>query len=647
MPVLDRVKSPADLKQLTIDELTTLAAECRERIFDAVSKNGGHLASNLGVVELTLALHYVYDFGPYPQGPDRLVFDVGHQCYTHKLITGRADQFDRLRKRGSVAGFPSPEESPYDLFSVGHAGTAISTAVGLARGDALAKRSSHVVAVVGDASIVNGLAFEGLNNAGTLKRQLLIVLNDNGMSISKPQGALAAYLERVRISTTYNEAKHLAHRVVEKLPTGVAHTIESAWHHFKEGVKSGLWPGQIFEALGLKYMGPINGHDIPELLQTLAELKDVDGPILLHVKTTKGQGSDVACEEPTKFHSPAGFQVQGCRVEISKGSGKSWTNAFADAMIDLAKADPRVVALTAAMPDGTGLSKFEKELPDRYYDTGICESHLMAMAAGMCKAGSRPFAAIYSTFMQRCFDQVWQEVALNQLPVVLCMDRAGFVGDDGAVHHGFMDLAFLRPMPGIVLMAPSDEAELRRSLEFAASLDTPSALRYPRDNVPAANFEDVVESNLSAAAKQDWTVGKSRLLREGSDATIISYGALTQHAIDAAGQLESEGLSVAVIDARFCKPLDADMLARVLKPGHAVLTLEDHSLQNGFGSAVLEYAVAHHLPTTHLTRLGHPDRLIPHATRTEQLAEVGLDALGIARSTRSAVAAASRHEITV
>jgi 1-deoxy-D-xylulose-5-phosphate synthase len=647
MPVLDRIKSPEDLKQLTLDELTILAAECRERIFDAVSKNGGHLASNLGVVELTLALHYVYDFGPYPQGPDRLLFDVGHQCYTHKLITGRAHQFDKLRKRGSVAGFPSPEESPYDLFAVGHAGTAISTAVGLARGDALAKRVSHVVAVVGDASIVNGLAFEGLNNAGTLKRQLLIILNDNGMSISQPQGALAAYLERVRISTTYNEAKHLAHKVVEKLPTSVAHSIESAWHHFKEGVKQGLWPGQIFEALGLKYMGPINGHDLPELLQTLAELKEVDGPILLHVKTTKGQGSDVACEEPTKFHSPAGFQVQGCRVEIPKGSGKSWTNAFADAMIDLAKSDPRVVALTAAMPDGTGLSKFEKEIPDRYYDTGICESHLMAMAAGMCKAGSRPFAAIYSTFMQRAFDQVWQEVALNQLPVVLCMDRAGFVGDDGAVHHGFMDLGFLRPMPGIVLMAPSDEAELVRSLKLALSLDTPSALRYPRDNVPAANFEDVVEANLAAAAKQDWVVGKSRVLREGSDATIISYGALAQNAMDAAEQLESEGLSVAVIDARFCKPLDGEMLARVLKPGHAVLTLEDHALQNGFGSAVLEYAVAHNLPAAHVARLGHPDRLIPHATRKEQLAEVGLDSIGIARSTRAAIAAAARQEIAV
>ena len=316
-------------------------------------------------------------------------------------------------------------------------------------------------------------------------------------------------------------------------------------------------------------------------------------------------------------------------------------------MIDLAKFDPRVVALTAAMPDGTGLSKFEKEVPDRYYDTGICESHLMAMAAGMCKAGSRPFAAVYSTFMQRAFDQVWQEVALNQLPVVLCMDRAGYVGDDGAVHHGFMDLAFLRPMPGMVLMAPSDEAELRRALKLALSLDTPAALRYPRDNVPATNLEDLVEPNLSAAAKQDWTVGKSRLLRDGADATILSYGALTQNALDAAEQLESEGLSVAVIDARFCKPLDGDMLARVLKPGHAVLSLEDHSLQNGFGSAVLEYAAAHHLPTNGITRLGHPDRLIPHATRKEQLAEVGLDAIGIARSVRAAVTAAASQEVAV
>jgi 1-deoxy-D-xylulose-5-phosphate synthase len=390
-------------------------------------------------------------------------------------------------------------------------------------------------------------------------------------------------------------------------------------------------------------MGPIDGHDIPGLLQMLAELKDVNAPILLHVKTVKGQGYEVSCEEPTKFHSPSGFKVEGCRVEINKGSGKSWTTAFADAMIDLAKKDPRVVALTAAMPDGTGLSKFEKEIPDRYYDTGICESHLMAMSAGLAKSGLRPVAAIYSTFTQRAFDQIWQEVVLNHLPVVLAMDRAGYVGDDGAVHHGFMDQAFLRPMPEIVLMAPSDEAELNRCLKFALTLDTASALRYPRDNVPACNFEEVVDDRLRPAASADWTSGKSRTLREGDDAVIISYGALTQHALEAAEILESEGLSVAVIDARFCKPLDGELLNRLLPTGIPVLTLEDHSLQNGFGSAVLEYAAAHNLPTTQITRLGMPDRLIAHATRKEQLAEVGLDVAGIARSVRTAIQKAAQR----
>src|SRR3989440_11513110 len=637
MSLLDSITCPGDLKKLAPEELTTLAVECRQRIFEAVSKNGGHLASNLGVVELTLALHYVYDFGPFPTGQDRLLFDVGHQSYSHKLITGRAGGFERLRKKGSVGGFPSPLESPYDLFAVGHAGTAISTAVGMARGDAHKKRDSRVVAVVGDASIVNGMAFEGLNNAGTLNRQLLIILNDNGMSISKAQGALAAYLERVRISATYEEAKRIAKGVVDRLPSSVGNTIEAMWHHFKDGVKSGIWPGQVFEAMGVKYMGPIDGHDLPGMINMLAELKDVAHPVLLHVKTVKGKGYEVACDEPTKFHSPAGFAVNGCNVEINKSSGKSWTNAFADALIDLAKQDSRVVALTAAMPDGTGLSKFEKEIPDRYYDTGICESHLTGMAAGMGKAGMRPFAAIYSTFIQRAFYQVWQEGALNGLPVGFCMDRAGFVGDDGPVHHGFMDQAFLRPMPGMVLMAPSDDAELRRCLRFAATLDTPGALRYPRDNVPSVNFEDAIETDLRAAAAMDWQIGKSRILKEGTDATLIAYGALVSQAMLAAGELEGEGLSVAVIDARFCKPIDGEMLTRVLRAGNAVLTVEDHSLQNGFGSAVLEYAVAHNLPTANITRLGMPDRLIAHATRGQQLAEVGLDSAGIGRSVRDAV----------
>jgi 1-deoxy-D-xylulose-5-phosphate synthase len=646
MSILERVKTPADLRKLSMDELGTLAGEMRSRIFQAVSKNGGHLASNLGVVELTIALHYVYDFGPHPKGPDRLLYDVGHQCYPHKLLTGRAGMFDTLRKKGSVGGFPMPDESPYDLFAVGHAGTAVSTAVGMARGDALQKRNNHVVALVGDSSIVNGMSFEGLNNAGTLGRQLLVVLNDNGMSISQPQGALSMYLERVRVSATYDEAKHIAAKLVGKLPSSVGSTIESVWHHLKEGLKHVVWPGQIFESLGLKYMGPIDGHDLPGLIQMLAEIKHVKAPMILHVKTVKGNGYEVACNEPTKFHSPAAFDVQGCRVELKKGTGKSWTTAYADAMIELAKTDKRVIALTAAMPDGTGLSKFETVFPDRYFDTGICESHLTGMAAGMAKTGLRPFAAVYSTFTQRAFDQIWQEVVLNGQPVCFCMDRAGFVGDDGAVHHGFCDQSFLRPLPGIVLMAPSDEAELNRSLRLALAIDTASALRYPRDNVPACNFEDAIDASLRGAAKQEWVAGKSRTLREGADATIVSYGALTQHAMVAAEQLGAEGMSVGVVDARFCKPIDGEMLSRVMRPGHAVLTLEDHSLQNGFGTAVLEYAGTHDLPIADLTRLGMPDRLIGHATRPQQLAEVGLDVPGIIASVRDAVRkSAARREV--
>jgi len=649
MALLDSIASPADLKKLTPEQLTELAAEMRDRIFTAVSQNGGHLASNLGVVELTLALHYCYDFGPYPQGPDRLLWDVGHQSYPHKLLTGRAHLFDRLRKKGSVSGFPSPDESPYDLFAVGHAGTAISTAVGMARGDEHMGRKNHVVAVVGDASIVNGLAFEGLNNAGTLKRQLLIILNDNGMSISRPQGAFAHYLERIRVSSTYDEAKKIAQQIVGKLPTSVGHTIEQVWNFTREAVKHTVWPGQIFETLGIKYFGPIDGHDLPQLINTLGEIRDHDRPVLLHVRTVKGCGYEVAAAEPTKFHSPAAFKVKGnpmevngCRVELKTSDGKSWTSAFADAVIDLARSDERVIGLTAAMPDGTGLSKFEKVFPDRYYDTGICESHLVAMAAGMAKSGLRPVAAIYSTFLQRAFDQVWQEVVLNHLPVIFAMDRAGFVGDDGAVHHGFCDISFLRPLPGMVLMAPSDELELQRCLRLALSLETASALRYPRDVVPASPFEQIIDEHLRADASREWVLGESRTLREGGDATIVAYGAMVQNAMEAARMLqEGDGLAVGVVDARFCKPIDGAMLTRLLRGEAPVITVEDHALQNGFGSAVLEFAQSRRLPTERITRLGMPDRLIAHATRKEQLAEVGLDAAGIARSVRDAIRTAA------
>ncbi len=642
MPLLDQITTPMDLHKLSLDEMATLAAEMRQSIIQAVSANGGHLASNLGVVELTLALHYVFDFGPFPKGPDRLVFDVGHQCYPHKMLTGRAGRFGRLRKKDSISGFPSPLESSHDLFSVGHAGTAISTALGLARGDALLNRDSHVVAIVGDASIVNGLSFEGLNAVHSLKRQLLIVLNDNGMSISKPQGAFAQYLERIRVSSTYDEAKKIAEKVMGRLPTTVGHTIEQVWHHVKEGLKSAMWPGQIFEALGIKYMGPIDGHDLPGLVNMLGEIKHVRTPVVLHVRTTKGQGCEVACKEPTKFHSPASFKLEDGQVQFKKSSGKSFTAAFSDAMIELARKDPRVFALTAAMPDGTGLSKFETLFPDRYIDTGICESHLVAMAAGMCKTGVRPFAAIYSTFMQRAYDQAWQEVALQGLPVVLCMDRAGFVGDDGAVHHGFMDLAFLRPMPGMVLMAPSDEAELNRCLRLALSLEMPSAVRYPRDEVPARNLEELIDPALRQAAADEWLVGRSRTLRLGADATLVAYGALAPAALAAAEELAGEGVQIGVIDARFCKPIDGQMLSRILRPDHPVVTVEDHALQNGFGTAVLEFAANRGLPMQWITRLGIPDRLVSHATRKEQLAEVGLDAAGMVRGVRDAIRAARR-----
>jgi 1-deoxy-D-xylulose-5-phosphate synthase len=633
-PILDQIHKPSDLRKLPVEVLPELAAEIRQQIIAAVSANGGHLASNLGVTELTIALHYVYNFGPFPKGPDRLLWDVGHQCYPHKMLTDRAGQFARLRKRGSVCGFPNPVESPYDLFAVGHAGTAISTAVGMARADAILKRDNHVVAVVGDASIVNGLAFEGLNNAGTLGRNLLIVMNDNGMSISQPQGAFSQYLERVRVSTTYDEFKRVSERAVHRLPSNIGSAVEMAWRALCDGVKGVLWPRQIFEGLGVTYMGPIDGHDLPGLINFLAEIKHVNKPVLLHVKTIKGYGYDIASNEPTRFHSPAAFTVNGNQAEIKKSPGKSWTSAFTDAMIALAAKDPRVIALTAAMPDGTGLAKFGQTFPDRYFDTGICESHLTAMAAGMCKSGLRPVAAIYSTFIQRAFDQVWQEVVLNNLPVIFCMDRAGYVGDDGAVHHGFMDQAFLRPLPGITLMAPSDEAELNRALRFAMSLESPSAIRYPRDNVPAQNFEQTIAPDLRDDAAVEWKSAVSRILRRGADATLIVYGALAAQAVAAAEQLAADGVQVEVVDARFCKPLDTDMLARVLRTGRPVFTLEDHSLQNGFGTAVLEHAIATGLPADRLTLLGMPDRLIAHATRPEQLHETGLDAPGIAAAIR-------------
>lgn len=615
---LDAALTPAKLKTLSLPDLGGLASEIRHAICDQVARSGGHLAPNLGVVELTLALHYVFDFGR-----DRLLFDVGHQCYAHKLITGRLPLLGRLRSRGGMAGFPEPRESAYDLFSVGHAGTGVSTAIGMARGDLLnGEADRKAVVLVGDAAIVNGVSMEGLNNAGTLKRQFLVVLNDNGMSIGKPQGALAGYFDKIRLSQRFADLRDRAQKVLKHVPAG--HKLEEIYHRLGEVTKAALDHTHLFEHFGLTCIGPIDGHDLGGLVEMLREVKDIDRPVLLHVKTVKGKGFDFSSEDPTTFHSPSPFKVNGCRVELDKG-GRSFTAAFGDAMIDMMRRDPKVVALTAGMADGTGLAKVIPQFPDRAFDVGIAESHGMDMCAGMAKTGLRPFAVIYSTFMQRAFDQVFQEVSLQGLPVRICMDRAGLVGGDGAVHHGFLDVAFLRGLPGMVLMAARDEATLRAALEFMRGYDEgPSALRYPREKVP-----EPLEGDLPP-----FELGKAHRLAEGDALAVLAYGFPVNNALAARRQLAAEGHEVAVFDARFAKPIDRELIRRLVESGTPILTVEDHQAAGGFGTCVLEACNEMRLATEKIHRLGLPDRFIYQGSRKDQQEEAGIDAAAIAEKAR-------------
>ena len=624
MAILDTISSPAELRRLTLPELEQLAGEIRARIIEVVGRSGGHLASNLGVVELTLALHRVFDFRA-----DRLLWDVGHQCYVHKLLTGRNARFDTLRQAGGISGFPSTAESEYDLFNVGHAGTAIATAVGLARGDAALGRDRRIVALVGDASIVNGVAFEGLNQAGLLKRQFLVVLNDNSMGIAKTQGAMAKYLARFRVSSLYEEVKHQVRSVLAKVPV-VGERVHDVLDHIKQGIKATVSPHQVFEQMGFLYVGPVDGHDLRHLIDLLQLLQDVAQPVLLHVHTQKGRGCDWAAHDPCAYHSPGKLQIVGDAVSVVESGRKSWTTALADAVIKVAQEDARVYALTAAMPDGTGLAQVRAVLPDRCLDCGIAESCTVDMAAGMAKAGLRPLVCIYSTFLQRAFDQVFQEVVLQRLPVGFCIDRAGPVGGDGAVHHGYLDIAYLRSFQGLVLMAPADEAELELAVRFGLKLDGPWAVRYPRDSVPDP-LGDPPPLHL----------GKCRVLRDGPDATILAYGTSVTPALAAARQLHSEGIDVGVVNARFAKPIDEDMVTTAVTRGTPVITVEEHALAGGFGTAVLETANRLGLPTDSIVRLGMAtERFYEHASRARQLAEAGIDAAGITATVRRVVQAA-------
>lgn len=649
MTLLETIKSPADLRKLPVDRLPEVAADIRKAICDQISRSGGHLAPNLGVVELTIAMHYVFDFAH-----DRLLFDVGHQCYPHKLLTGRLPLLADLRTSKGMSGFPEPAESPYDLFRVGHAGTGISTAVGMARGDTLNgeafdpesnPKGRRVVSIIGDASIVNGVAMEGLNGAGTLGRQFLVILNDNGMSISKPQGALAQYFDRVRLSHTYSEFKKQAKEFLKRLPGG--EFVRDAYHRVGEATKAMIvdgthapgTPGPTggwFEHFGLVTVGPIDGHDLPTLIEFLAEARDFNRPMVLHVKTVKGKGYDFAESDSSTFHSPSPFVREGCRVELKK-EGRSFTTAFGDAMVEMMRRDDKVVAATAAMPDGTGISKVLPLFPDRAFDTGICESHAMDMMAGLAKTGFKPFFAVYSTFMQRAFDQCFQEASLQGLPVRLCMDRAGLVGGDGAVHHGFCDIALLRTLPNTAITAAIDEPSLLAALEFMRTYeDGLSSVRYPRDNV-----SPLVGERLGACTP--FVLGKARCLTPGldvqngatPDVVVLAFGTPAIDAIKAADALAGE-YRVSVYDARFAKPMDAELVRAVYSAGIPVVTVEDHSVVGGFGAAVIETAQTLGLDASRTVRLGLPDHWIIQDSRSKQLAEAGIDQSGIARAIRQA-----------
>jgi len=612
---LNGVSSPADVKKLSVPELKTLAEEIRRFILGSVSKTGGHLASNLGVVELTLAMHYVFDFKN-----DKLLWDVGHQCYAHKIITGRKDKFKDLRRAEGISGFPNPAESEYDQFSVGHAGTSIATAIGMALAQKQQDKDDRVVAVVGDASIVNGASFEALNNLGLVKRQLLIVLNDNSMAIDLTVGAMAKYFSKVRLSHTYDDLRRTTRNILEHMPV-IGKSVEEAIERIKKGIRMALPASQMFESLNIPYFGPVDGHDIGSLIQLFEALADVNHPVILHAYTKKGKGFEPADQGPSKFHSTGPFKMNGDAVKSeTETSKRSFTSVLGEHLTELAQKDKRIVAITSAMCDGTGLVEFSKKFKDRFYDVGIAESAAVDIAAGLARSGLRPVVCIYSTFLQRSFDQIFQEVALQNLPVIFCVDRAGLVGSDGPTHHGLMDIGFLRLIPNMVLTAPANDIEMKGALEFALSQNQPVVIRYPKDFVPEQKF-------VRAACARPFSLGKSVLVKRSkkSAVAIVSYGSILTEALKAAELLAEENIAADVINGRFAGPVD-EKIVSLLDKGKAIITVEDHAGACGFGSAVLELAAAKSSSIKNIRVLGTPGRFIGHNSRKHQLMEAGINA---------------------
>ena len=614
--LLSRINSPADLKELSVAQLQQLAAEMREAMCRLLGTRSAHFASNLGVIELTLALHTVFDFER-----DRLIWDTGHQIYPHKMVTGRYPLFHTIRTKGGLMGYPNPAESPYDLFVTGHAGCSISTGVGLKCGDDLLRpdENRHVVVVIGDGAFPSGIVFEAMNHAGWLKKPLTVVLNDNKMSICQRVGGVAEYLDRLRMMPLYSGLKHELYRLLGKVPL-VGDSMEKLFDQLRDAVKAGMLGGMLFEELGFHYVGPVDGHSLAALQKYLRMVQQYPGPVLLHVITEKGHGFPPAEKDPRTFHAPAPFErVNGGEVQFRNGASVSYTEAARDAVLAAMEADPRVVVITAAMCQGNMLEPVRDRFPERFFDVGICESHAVGLACGMAKAGLRPIVDIYSTFLQRAYDQIFQEASLQNLPIVFMLDRAGVVGADGPTHHGVFDIAYLRPFPNLTVMAPADTTEMLPMLKFALQHDGPAAIRYPK-----AKAERVPRPlNPVCHGKGEW-------VRPGRHGVILCCGALLGTCLQAAELLASEGWDFGLINVRFVKPLDRELVLDAVRKFAVAVTVEEGVLQGGFGSAVLEAANDAGLETSHIRRLGIPDRYIQHAERAEQLEELGLTPRAIA-----------------
>lgn len=607
---LDKINSPADVKKLSVPQLEQLAKEIRQLLISVISHTGGHLAPNLGVVELTLALHKVFNT---PE--DKIIFDVGHQAYIHKIITGRREQFPTLRQYGGLSGFPKRSESEHDAFGTGHSSTSISAALGMACARDLQGEYYNVVAVIGDGSMTGGMAFEALNNAGMLHKKMIVVLNDNEMSISKNVGAMSEYLYQLRTGETYNKIKNDIEGWLKNMEFGS--DVLKAIRRLKGSVKYLMVPTSIFEELGFTYLGPVDGHDLEGLLDVLQAAKKIDGPVMVHVLTKKGKGYKPAEESPNKFHGTGPFDIATGKKITNPNAPVSYTEVFGKTLSKLADINDKIVGITAAMPDGTGLNIFAEAHKDHFFDVGIAEQHAVTAAAGMAAAGMKPVAAIYSTFMQRAYDSIMHDICMQKLHVTLCLDRAGLVGDDGYTHHGVFDYAYLRSIPNMTIMAPKDENELQHMLKTALDFDGPVSVRYPRGSGVGVALD---------TQWQDLPIGKAEVLRTGKDVCFWAIGSMVQTALDAAELLEAQGISAGVVNMRFAKPLDVELLREHAQSYGKIITLEEGVLAGGVGSAILEELNANKLLEQCEVRcFGIPDKFVMHGDKKLLFRDLGLD----------------------